>query len=251
MSPETESSPAAATRPHFVHRHGRKLVVLSLWLFLLGGYQIYAWRAGLTPLEIVHYLVDFMAASMAGALVYMALYTVCPLVLFPVGLLAVASGFVFGPVEGVILTLLASNVSASIAYLLGRYFGKGLLGSEKATGVVGRCAERMRTNGFESVLITRFTFLPFDLVNYLAGFLRIGWKPFILASVLGSLPGTVSLVLFGASISMDFTEHTMGLNPWMLLASISILAVCLSLSWYLKQREWGSAPLSAEPGRRD
>lgn len=235
-----------AGHPSFVRRHARKLSVLCFWLFLLGGYQLYAWRTGLTSLEVVHHLVDFMATSMAGWLVYVSLYAVCPLVLFPVGLLTVAAGFVFGPVEGIILTMLASNASASIAYLVGHYFGKGLLNSGKVTGVVERCAERMRANGFESVLITRFTFLPFDLVNYLADFLRIGWKPFILASMLGSLPGTVSLVLFGASFDTDFTVGAPELDSRMLLASVVILAASLSISWYLRRRERGDASPSAD-----
>ena len=43
----------------------------------------------------------------------------------------------------------------------------------------------------------RLVYVPYDLVNYLAGFLRIGWMPFILATALGSLPDTLSFVLFG------------------------------------------------------
>lgn len=100
-------------------------------------------------------------------------------------------------------------------------------------------ADRMRANGFEAVLMTRFFFLPFDLVNYLAGFLRIGWKPFTLASMLGSLPGTVSFVLLGSSIGMNFAEGTPKLDARMLVASVLILAVSLSLSQYLKRRNRG------------
>jgi len=144
---------------------------------LIVAYQLYAWHNELSPSGVVHRLADFMATSMIGALVYVALYVACPLVLFPVGLLAVAAGFVFGPVEGVILTLLGINTSASVAYLAGRYFGEGLFDPEKADGVVGRYAERMRANGFETVLITRFFFLPFDPVNYLAGFCASAGNP--------------------------------------------------------------------------
>ncbi len=244
MNPENVPPQKTEARPSFVRRHRRKLAALCFWLSLLGGYQLYAWRAGLTPLETARRLVDFMANSAVGELGFVALYTACPLVLFPVGPLAVVAGFVFGPVKGIVLTLLGTTISASFAYLVGRCFGKGLFSSGESTRIAGRYADRMRANGFESVLITRFTFLPFDLINYLAGFLRIGWKPFILASTLGSLPGTVSFVLFGASIEM--LGDTPKLDPWTLLAAVVILVGSLSLSRYLKRRERGNAS-PAEP----
>ncbi len=166
----------------------------------------------------------------------MVVYTACPLVLFPVGLLAAAGGFVFGPVKGIVLTLLGIIVSSSFAYVVGRYFGKGLPGSEKATGMAERYADKMRANGFEVVLIARLTFLPFDLVNYLAGFLRVGWRPFILASTLGSLPGTLSFVLLGASVGVDFSGGNPALDPWVLSVSGILLVGSLVLSRYLKRR---------------
>jgi uncharacterized membrane protein YdjX (TVP38/TMEM64 family) len=237
MSPETESSLATATRPSFIRRHARKLAVLFFWLSLLGGYQLYAWQHDLTPLGAVHRLVDFMATSMGGALIFVAFYAAGPLILFPSNLLAIAAGFVFGPVWGVILTVLGSNTSASVAYLVGRCFGKGLLDSKRFSGVVGRYAERMRANSFESVLVMRLVFLPFDPVNYLAGFLRVGWRSFILATTLGSLPGILSFVLFGASIDMDFAAGTPTLNPWVLSVSGILLVGSLLLDRYFKRRE--------------
>ena len=59
----------------------------------------------------------------------------------------------------------------------------------------------MRDNSFETVLIMRFIFLPYDLMNYMAGFMRIHMRAFILATTLGSIPGTISFVLLGASVS--------------------------------------------------
>ena len=44
MNPELESSPAAATHPSSLRRHGRKLAALFVWLLLLGGYHTYTPR---------------------------------------------------------------------------------------------------------------------------------------------------------------------------------------------------------------
>lgn len=201
---------------------------------LLGGYQLYAWRSGLTPVEAGRVLAGFMGNGVTGALVYLAVYTVRPLILFPASVLTVGAGFVFGPVLGVTLTVVGSNASAMVAYLVGRYFGEGLVGTES---VIQRYTRRLRENSFETVLTMRFVFLPYDLVNYLAGFLRIAPLPFILATALGSLPGTVAFVLLGASLDTDFAVGALGFDPWLLLASAIIFVLGIAISRYFKRRE--------------
>lgn len=238
METEKTGLPGSTARsPSFLRRHGRKLVALSLWLGMLGVYHWYAWQQDLTPLGAVQRLTGFMATGAYGPLVYIAFYAVRPLVLFPASLLTLAAGFVFGPVLGIVFTILGSSISAGVAYLVGRCFGGRLPDSGRAAGVTLRYADRLRSNSFESVLLMRLVYVPFDLVNYLAGFLRVGWRPFILATVLGSLPGTTSFVLFGASIEGGFTGGAPKLNLWVLLASVLMLVGGLLLSRYLKRRD--------------
>jgi uncharacterized membrane protein YdjX (TVP38/TMEM64 family) len=132
--------------------------------------------------------------------------------------------------------VIASNISATIAYLVGRYFGKGLLEKGDQGGWMDRYASRMRSNSFETILVMRFIFLPYDLVNYLAGFLRIRWSAFILATALGSIPGTMAFVWFGSSIE-SFDGGLPTLNPWTLAASAAIFIVSLVLARMFKRRE--------------
>ncbi len=107
--------------------HGRvgvsRLAALLVWVGLLFGYQWYAWRQNLSTFEAVRHLIDFMSSGLAGPLLYVIFYAVRPLILFPARLLTVVAGFVFGPALGVVLTVFGSNISASVAYLAGRYFG--------------------------------------------------------------------------------------------------------------------------------
>lgn len=152
VSLQQSASRGAETRPSFFRRHGRKLLALPLWLLLIGGYGLYSWRTGLSPSEAAHGLIHFMAAGTTGALLYVALYAVRSLVLFPASVLAVAAGFVFGPLLGITLTVVGSNLSASVAYLVGRYFGRGVLDPvdpERPAGKMEGYAERIRENGFE------------------------------------------------------------------------------------------------------
>lgn len=99
----------------------------------------------------------------------------------------------------------------------------------------------MRRNAFSTVLIMRLIYLPYDLVNYLSGFLRVPYRPYILASILGSLPGTLTFVLAGASLNIDdiFAGNfsISAINPWTLVASGVLFIGGLVISRLLRRKE--------------
>ena len=218
-------------------RHWQKVVALLLWVGIFAVYRWYATANDLGPVEAVGQLIRLMQTSAYGPLIYILLYALRPLLFFSSVLLTLAGGFIFGPVWGIVYTVIAANTSAMVAYVVGYFFGQGLLADDGSDGVIQRYAARMRKDSFETVLIMRFIFLPYDLVNYLAGFLRIDWKAFLLATALGSIPGTISFILFGAAIEGDFDGTIPSLNPGVLAISISLFVVSLALSRYFKRRE--------------
>lgn len=220
----------------FFKRNAQKIAALVFWLVLIVTYQWYASTNGLSPLQVVQQMLDFMKNGAWGVLIYVILYAVRPLILFPSTVLTLAGGFVFGPFLGVLYTIIASNISAAIAFYVGQFFGEGLLKDDGSNGIVQRYARRMRENSFETVMVMRFIFLPYDLVSYLAGFLKIKFLPFILATALGSIPGTIAFIGFGASIEA-FDGALPKLNPVTLGFSIAIFIASIVLSRVFKKRE--------------
>ena len=175
-----------------------------------------------------------------GPLIYLLAYALRPLTFLSAIVLTLSAGAIYGPVWGIVYTVIAANSSATVAYAMGRVLGGGVFDGSKSTGIIQRYAERMRQSSFATTLIMRLIFLPYDLVSYLAGFLRIGYRPFILATILGSLPGTVSFVLAGASVPIaDILANRVRptLNPWSLVVSLTLLLVSVAFSHYLKRRE--------------
>lgn len=233
-------------RPAFWRRHWQKLLVLAFWLIAIGGYQWFAWSRGLGPLEAMQRAVAFLSTSTLGPLLYIVLYTLRPLILFPATVVTIAAGVLFGPVLGIAYTIIGSNLSAMVAYMIGRWFGAGLARSEHAGSIVQRYADRLRTNSFATVLTMRFIFLPYDLVNYLCGFLRIDWKAYLLATILGSLPGTISIVLAGASLHGDFSAGLPDFDPRVFAVSAVVFVTSLLLSRLTKRREQASPDHSAD-----
>jgi len=100
--------------------------------------------------------------------------------------------------------------------------------------LVARWSQRLRDNGFESVLVMRLLFLPYDLVSYMCGGLRIRWTSFLLATVLGSLPGTISFVLLGASLER-VDQGLDGINAWATGAGAAIFVVSIVISRLLRK----------------
>ena len=224
--------------PAWVGRHAQKLIAVAFWAALLGAYAWYAVHNDLTPVGALRELLAFVADQpVYGPLIFVALYTIRPLVFFSAGLLSIGAGLLFGPLLGVLLTIVGANLGASLAYLIGRSFGRDLLPGARSddAGALQRYARGMRENSFMTVLTLRFLFVPYDLVNYTAGLLRVSYPAFLLATVLGSLPGTVSFVLFGASSGGDLTSPS--LDARVLIASGVIFAGSLLLSRFLKRRE--------------
>jgi uncharacterized membrane protein YdjX (TVP38/TMEM64 family) len=225
----------------FLSRNGQKMFAIVIWAFLVGGIVTYSLVTGKSPTDILRDVVGLLQTPF-GPLIYILIYAVRPLAFFSAIVLTLLAGSLFGPIFGVIYTVIGSNISATVAYFLGSVLGRGVLSDAKTNsqGIVQRYAERMRQNSFETILIMRFIYLPYDLVNYLGGFLRIDYKAFILATILGSIPGTITFVLAGASVRIDdvFMESFRPeLNPWTLVASVVLFVGSLLLSRYFKRRE--------------
>jgi uncharacterized membrane protein YdjX (TVP38/TMEM64 family) len=212
---------------------------LAFWLLLLGGWWLYARQNDLTPAETVRALSGLLIGRF-GPLIYILLYALRPVIFFPATLITVLGGFLFGPL-GILWTVIGANSSALVAWAIGRFFGGELIGGGEGAGIIGRYADRMRANSFETVLLMRLLFLPYDLVNYASGFLRIRWQPFLLATAIGSIPGTISFVLFGTAFGTldDLLTGQPRLNPATLILSVLLILASIALSRYLKGRETG------------
>lgn len=238
-SSTSESTQANKQEASFLSRHGQKLGALAFWLLILGAYWYYVQSNDLTLADSIENIAILLTTSAIGPLLYIVIYWLRPLIFFPATVLTVLGGFLFGPI-GIIYTVIGANGSAMVAFTVGYFFGQGILEDNKdSTGFIQKYTSRMRDNSFETVLLMRLIFLPYDLVNYSAGFLRIRWMPFLLATAIGSLPGTISFVLLGASFGTlnELLAGELKVNPPVLVASIALIVVSIGFSRLLKQRE--------------
>ena len=235
-----------AQRKDWWRTHGQKLIALLGWALLLGGYSLYSQRQGLTLERSLQQLLALFATPY-GPLLYVVSFLVRPLLFFSVGILCIMGGLIFGvgSTANLLLALTYTVVgviaSALISFCIGRFLGRGLLEETdgETTHLVQRYANRLRRNGFLTVLTMRFILLPFDFVNYLAALAAVDWKAFTLATAIGALPSTIAFVTFGAAI--DLSQLTAGKMPTLdsklILLALALFGLSLlSSQWYQRRQ---------------
>ncbi len=177
-----------------------KLAISFTWMPLLAGVGVVWLRSGVGWEEIPHHLEEHLShfGLLPAALIYILLYTVRPVVLFPATLLTMASGLIFGPWLGILFTMLGENASANVAFSIARWLGRDWVSAHEH----GRLREwdtKIQENALTTVLVMRLVYLPFDAVNYGCGLTAMRQRDFFLGTFLGIIPGLVSFVLLGGS----------------------------------------------------
>ena len=240
--PHQSSAPLHRRDGSLAH-HRQTIIASAIWLALAGAFLGYSLSSGASPTETLQAAIDLLRTPF-GPLIYILIYTLRPLAFFSAVIVTLIGGAIWGTFWGTLFAIIGPNMSATLAYWFGRAFGSGVLPEGKAgalEGMVGRYTRRLQANAFSAILMMRLIYLPYDLVNYLAGFLRIPYRPYLLGSVIGALPGTLTFTLAGASLALDdilagrFSISVV--NPWTLACSAGLFIAGVVIARMLRRKE--------------
>ncbi|MFD3595138.1 TVP38/TMEM64 family protein [Nocardia sp. NPDC058640] len=180
------------------------LFVVAMLVPLPGPQQIRDWAGGAGPLL---------------PLLFFGFYAVVAVFPVPRTVLTVTSGVLFGPILGSIIALLASGVAATVALLGVRAVGRDRVAQHLTHPAVRAIDERLDRRGWLAVAALRLIPLaPFSIVNYCCGLSSVRVMPYLVATVLGSAPGTIATVVLAGSLAGD--SHPI---------AITVSAICLSI----------------------
>jgi uncharacterized membrane protein YdjX (TVP38/TMEM64 family) len=129
-------------------------------------------------------------------------YVLATVLMLPMSVFTAGGGILYGPLWATLIVILASNVGAACAFLIGRTVARGWV-AKKVQGNRKFAAidEAVGKQGFKIVLLTRLSpVFPFNLLNYSFGLTKVGFWTCVLASFIGMLPGTFMYVYFGSAI---------------------------------------------------
>lgn len=161
-----------------------------------------------------------------GPLVYIALYTVRPLLFFPSIFLNLSASVLFGPMLGIIYLLCGGLSSAILCYALGSLGG----GRRLLDRYGGSWGERLTnylsgSGGFVKMLWLRTVpVFPYDPVSIIAGCCKMDLRLYAAATVVGMLPGAIAYNLLADSI--------LGGRDLYLSVAVVIIAFGLPLAWW-------------------
>lgn len=163
-----------------------------------------------------------------------ALYLLRPFVGWPHSPFAVAVGFYFGLISGILVALVGLLLTSLPPFAIGRY----LEADAGAFGRVSELGERFAetTGDLRAVAGARLLPVPADLVSYGAGVAGVRTSTFVLGTVVGDLPWLVGLVFVGAQLEVLSAEGIEGLDPLTVLALTLVGLLVLGKPLYSRLR---------------
>jgi uncharacterized membrane protein YdjX (TVP38/TMEM64 family) len=123
-------------------------------------------------------------------------FVIAGLVAFPLTVLIIVCGLVFGPWQGFLYSLIGALLSAMLTFWLGRLLGRDTV-RRFAGRRLGELNRRLARHGVMTIIIVRIVPLaPFTVINMAAGASRIRFRDFLLGSAVGLLPGIIGMSVF-------------------------------------------------------
>ncbi|MBP2319888.1 putative membrane protein YdjX (TVP38/TMEM64 family) [Kibdelosporangium banguiense] len=143
-----------------------------------------------------------LSAGAAAPLLMFVMYVVATIAPVPRTVFSLASGLLLGPVVGVLVAMSATALSAVLGFALARWVGRGLMARHLDKAAVKTVDERLADGGWLSVASLRMIpLIPFTPMNYCCGVSSVRLWPFLLGTVVGSVPGTTAAVLIGDTLT--------------------------------------------------
>ncbi len=179
-------------------KHLKKTLLFLVWVAFI-ALAFFLWKhSGIALADVPDVIGAWVKRfGLLAPIVYIVLYVLRALTFFSATVFTIASGLIFGPVLGILYTIIAENLSALLAFSVGRYFGTDVVRWLSAQAKYFPKGEKLRENGFMSVLLMRLLFFPFDPVAYFSGAYQVRVRDFFLGTFIGTLPGLIAFVALG------------------------------------------------------
>jgi uncharacterized membrane protein YdjX (TVP38/TMEM64 family) len=176
-----------------------KKLIFSMITLLILVITYFAFFRGLTPEILRNYIGGF---GYLAPFIYILCFTILPIAFFPVPILALAAGLLFGFLPGTIYTLIGAVLNSAIMFLMAKVLAKdavtNLLQRKLPENWSSFLFDLDEKRGFGIIFILRLIpAMPYNLINYGAGLTSIKFSSYMLATILGILPGTLVFLNIG------------------------------------------------------
>lgn len=194
-------------------------VVVAILIYIIIDFSFFGQLKG--ALEGILLFIE--RNGVLGVVVFIAIFVLATITLFPPVLLTYGAGFAFSMCYGILIGTIIGSISVLIgafigsiaAFTFGRYVIRDTVSRWCAKYKILHAIDvAVGVQGFKvSALLRISPLIPFGVLNYLFAVTRISFRDFALGTV-GIVPGTIAFVLIGAlsgeTVAMEDTEgsHT-------------------------------------------
>lgn len=233
-------------------------LVIVFVLILLGCALFWQWLSmqGLLGAErltqVIKTVMDWRQAPWMLPAVILT-YSFALLVMFPLTVLVVATGMLFGPWWGLLYATAGTLASSVVSYWVGRRLGREAI-LQHGGRRLNKLSRYFALRGVRTmVFINLLPLAPFTLTNLLAGAFHLRFRDYLLGSTIGIVPGLAAVVLLGSQLSAllfarEPAELIWALTGLALAIGALLLVRRLVTEW---QRRRAVPALLREEGRSD
>jgi phospholipase D1/2 len=229
---------------------GVRLIGIAVGVATLAAMAL-AWR--FTPLSewlALGRLVDFAIALREqpwAPIAVLLAFVGAGLVAFPLIVLVAVTAMVFGPLVGPLYTLVGATLSAALTFAIGRKLGRETV-RRLAGQRVNDLSRRLARRGLITIAFVRMLpIAPFSIVNVVAGASHIRWSDFLLGTLIGLIPGVVTMTFFIDRAIAAVREPDVGSLALLGVAVALVIALVCVLRRMLRARQPDEAPSPPTP----
>ena len=132
---------------------------------------------------------------------YMLVYSVAPSLFLPGLPITLAGGILFGPIWGVVYTIVGATAGASIAFLVARYIARDWVMGKLKGPRWKKLDSEVEKYGWKMIAVSRLVPLfPFNLLNFAFGLTSVRFSHYIIATFIFMLPACIAFIVFSSSL---------------------------------------------------
>lgn len=208
------------------------IAVAAAYYFEAGSYLTLSTLR--TSLDV---LLQFVSANpVVASALFIGIYLMVVALSIPgAAVLTLASGALFGPILGTLLTNIGATTGAVLVFLFARFvLGEHI--QEKYPHRLKRFNKNVRANAVQYLLTLRLVpIFPFFLINLLAGLAPIRLRTFAWTTAVGIIPGSFAYAFAGSQLAQVSSLSDV-ISPGMFAAFILLAAVTFLPKLYQRHR---------------
>lgn len=164
-----------------------------------------------------------------AAVIYIATFVVLPIFFFPVPVIVLAGGTIFGLFKGTLYTMIGVLINTPIMYFIGRFLLKDFVHNFVDNHMSEKLRKALKSTNQKVLALVLFIIrlspiFSYNLVNYISGVTEIKFLPYILTTIAGVLPGVIVFINIGENVlNVGSKEFFISLSFLLVLVFISAI----------------------------